>query len=356
MKRARVLFGTAAGLAAVALGASAALLAQANEPQGTYVALRFTPGARTAASTDKGYPKIKPVFSAQSSDARATRSAAAPKAAPSQTEAVGYGALRYPADVHYFGGPTVANAQMHAIFMQPEGNVCAISACWGNPEGMLRDLGRSDYIHVADQYVGETSDNRYTVGQGYQSFFHPQAQPFTDADMQAIVTAAAQASGQVGYEHIYHVFLPPGVDECTDSTFTICYSPDNLATYGYCAYHFFFDVPGLGHLLYTVEPYQNVFGCNDIPGTPNGAIVDSTNDALLHETFETISDPDVTGWWNLDSRYGFQSEIGDFCEFAEFDADGTFLGFIPSIWSAEGHVYATQPIYNNDRHACTTAP
>jgi len=75
-----------------------------------------------------------------------------------QGDWVGYGALRYLSDVHGFGGPTVASAQMHAIFMQQEGNECRISVCWGDPEGFLRDLAHSDFIHVADQYVNNTSN------------------------------------------------------------------------------------------------------------------------------------------------------------------------------------------------------
>ena len=341
----------------VTLGASASVFSQTSATQSTYITLKFAP-ATPAAFDTPSVRELRLVFSSQSPQAQAPPQATGPSTAnPAQTLDEGDGVLRYPGNVHNFGGPTVASAQMHAIFMQQEGSPCAISVCWGNPEGFLKDLGRSDFIHVADQYVGNTSDDRYTVGQGYISLFQPLVHPFTDADMQAAVTAAAQASGQVGYGHIYHVFLPPGADECLDSTFTICYSPDNPATWGYCAYHSYFDVPGLGHLLYTFEPYQNVGpACADRPGTPNGPVVDNTNDTLLHETFETITDPDVDAWINNDSRDAYNGEIGDLCIFLAYGADGTYVGADPSIWSFEGRVYASQPIYNNNRHACTTAP
>ena len=59
-------------------------------------------------------------------------------------------AVRYPADVVYQGGTTVAEAQSHPVYMLPNGR-CDIATCWGNPEGFLSDLARSLFIHVADQ-------------------------------------------------------------------------------------------------------------------------------------------------------------------------------------------------------------
>lgn len=49
-----------------------------------------------------------------------------------------------------------------AIYMNPNG-ACTIASCWGDPEGFLNDLGKSDFIHVVDQYTGSTADDRYTV-------------------------------------------------------------------------------------------------------------------------------------------------------------------------------------------------
>ena len=371
MKRTRTLFGVAAILSELALLSGASLVAQTSANQHAYVTLTVTPDTRAAVSAGQTvYRKMRPLLSARRSAAQAPVSALATSHAAvlSQTRVgdnrVGYGAVRYPAAMLNFGGPTVASAEMHAIFMQQTGNLCAISACWGAPESFLRDLGRSDFIHVADQYVGDTGDERYTVGQGYISPFQLRTQPFTDADMQATVIAAAEAKGQVGYGHIYDVFLPPGVDVCLDSTFAECYSPDNAASFYFCAYHGSVDVPGLGHLLYAVQPYQNVPNCGVRPGTPNGSLIDSTNDALVHETLEVITDPDGDAWWNsVNVVYSYypgvrSGEIGDVCEFL---VDVTYTTQYqywtdPVTWSVAGRIYATQPIYSNDRQACTTAP
>src|ERR1700720_4070072 len=118
------------------------------------------------------------------------------------------GGPRFPADLEYHGGNVVPSMQHHAIYMNPNGS-CTIAGCWGDPEGFLSDLGQSDFIHVVDQYTGGAGP--YTVSNThFKVNYHPNAAPFTDADMLAIVHAAATVTGQAGYGNEYHVFLPPG--------------------------------------------------------------------------------------------------------------------------------------------------
>jgi hypothetical protein len=258
---------------------------------------------------------------------------------------------RYMGDLHNFGGPTLTATQQHAIYLFPTSGCPSVAACWGNPERFLRDLGRSKFIHVTDQYTGLTSNGRYGVGQSYRlGIATPRKQPYTDDDMLAVVHAAALAGGQSGYGHMYNVHLPPGVDECFGASFSVCYSPDNFATWYYCAYHSSVDFDDVGHVVYSVEPYQNVPGCAVDPGSPNGALVDSTNSVLSHEVFEAITDPDGSGWWNWDNNGAFGEEIGDECSFL-----GDF-GFSPSLFTAGERQYAAQPEYNNSNHACTVTP
>jgi hypothetical protein len=150
--------------------------------------------------------------------------------------------------------------------------------------------------------------------------YNPPAKPFTDTDMQALVHAVAVFTAedhhrQTGYGHEYHIFLPPGQDKCFDSTFTQCYSPDNPNSFFFCPYHNSMDFSDIGHVLYSVEPFQNVEGCSSRPGTPNGQLADSTNNVFSHETFETITDPDGTAWLNILDNGLFGQEIGDECSF-----------------------------------------
>lgn len=269
-----------------------------------------------------------------------------PSAAPDS------GGPRFPADLEYHGGNVVPSMQNHAIYMNPNGR-CTIAGCWGDPEGFLSDLGQSNFIQVVDQYTGgagpyTVSDTHFTVN------YHPNAAPFTDADMLAIVHAAAALTGQAGYGNEYHVFLPPGQDECFNLGYKVCYSPDDLKTFAFCAYHGSADFSDIGHVLYSVEPFQDTFGCSSRPGTPNGQLADSTNNVLSHEVFETITDPDGTAWWNSLANGIFGQEIGDECSFLLFTPIGVF--FDPSNVTLNGKAYATQPEYNNAQHACTTAP
>jgi len=266
------------------------------------------------------------------------------------------GGPRFPADLQFHGGQTVQSMQQVAIYMNPKG-ACSIATCWGNPEGFLSDLGKSDFIHVVDQYTGSAAGNRYTVSDTHVMInYKPNAAPFTDADMLAVVHAVALALATPdGYSNEFHVFLPPGQDECFNLGYKVCYSPDDLKTFFFCAYHgsaTFGD--SVGHVLYSVEPFQDTFGCSSRPGTPNGQLADSTNNVLSHELFETITDPDGTAWWNSLNNGIFGEEIGDECSFLLFAPNAVY--FDPSDITLNGKSYVAQPEYNNAQHACTTSP
>lgn len=269
----------------------------------------------------------------------------------------GEGQTRYPADLTFFGGPVVGNAQSHAIYLVNPN--CSSPSCWGNPETFLQDLGRSNFIHITDQYVNRYDSNRYTVGSNALIHF-PLSPPLTDSFMLAVVHFVAAQTHQNGYNHVYHVFLAPGQDECIDNGLTQCYSPDNPATFAFCAYHGSVDFSDIGHVLYSVEPFQNVAGCADRPGTPNGPVVDSTADVLSHELFETITDPDGTGWWNLGNLNELGSEIADECTFVVFLPnifDPNAVGYgDPALVQMGGKTFAVQPEYSNFAHACVTTP
>jgi hypothetical protein len=247
--------------------------------------------------------------------------------------------IRYPGDLSYHGGATVEIAQSHNVYLF-SGVSCSSPSCWGDPEGFLRALGKSEFIHVTDQYVGEHSSNRYTLGQNF-STSAPQPNPMSDDDVRNIVHAAATVAGN-GYGHIYHVFLPPGQDECIVQG--VC------ASNVFCAYHSSVDF-GNVHILYSVEPFANVPGCQVQPGTPNGTLTDSTNDVLSHELVETITDPDGDAWYNTLNFSLFNQEIGDECVFVTIIPPNVFS--VPSIIKVQGKQYALQPEYDNSAHGCS---
>ena len=264
------------------------------------------------------------------------------------------GRPRFPGDLSFQGGPVVDHVQSHDLYVLNNAVNCTKPGCWGDPEGFLQDLGKSDFIHVTDQYVGRHDDNRYTLGAGALISTTLPKTPLTDLDMLAVVHAVASQTHQTGYNHVYHVFLPPGTDECFDSTFTTCYSPDKPSTFFFCAYHSSVDFKDIGHILYSVQPFQNVDGCNLAPGSPNGPLADSTDSTLSHELIETITDPDGTGWWNTASNVLFGEEIADECSFLIFLPKGVF--FDPPAFKIGDHRYAVQSEYGNSAHACVTGP
>jgi hypothetical protein len=263
--------------------------------------------------------------------------------------------LRFEGDLSYLGGAVVQVAASHAIYLLPNGHCSVISTCWGNPEGFLRDLEVSEFIHLADQYTGTSANNRYSVGKHAMISYKPGSVPLTDADVQAFVHKVASTMG-VGYGNIYHVFLPPGQDECFTPTDRTCYSPDVPSTFFFCGYHSSVDFKDIGHVLYTVEPFQNVDGCSVRPGTSNGQLIDSTDNTLSHETFETITDPDGNAWFNLKALALQGAEIGDECSFVKINFTTGAAFFDPSIFVIGVHRYGVQPEYTNAEHACASNP
>ncbi len=257
----------------------------------------------------------------------------------------------YPSDLVYFGGAVVKSLQSHDIFV----NCTDVAVCWGHPGMFLSDLGKSNFIHVLDQYVRSTANDRYTLGTSLftsYSLFAGENVISLNA-LLGIVHAAVRTLGPSfnGYGHIYHVFLPKGVDTCFDLS-TTCYSPDNPSTFVFCAYHGSVTYSDIGHVLLSVEPYQNVAGCQAAPPNPNSLLVDSTNSVLSHELSESITDPDSASWISFSSLDTAGFEIGDLCQ-PLVNKAAQFL--LPTL-TLNGHKYELQLEYSNRYHACAPGP
>jgi hypothetical protein len=244
----------------------------------------------------------------------------------------------YPADLsNPSHGKVLASAQSNNVYVN-----CAAS-CWGTPSNFLARLATSNFIHVTDEYTGVTANNRYTVGTA-TSINTALPARLSASNILQLVHSAAHAHGS-GYDHVYHIFLRAGVDVCTSTN--VCYSPENSSTFVFCAYHGSVDFKDIGHVLYSVEPYQNVPGCSVAQPSPNGALVDSTSSTVSHELIEAITDPDGNAWYAQSSLVEYGAEIGDICE-NPFGKYGSF--------SVSGKSYAIQPEYSNKFHACSTTP
>ncbi len=331
---------------AVTVLAATAACAQSSGPSFVSVRSADEAAARdTTARRSHGQRSNSPAARVLGNEAFAVRGHAGTQAASAGSGAGG-GALRFPGDLSFGGGPVVTFAQSHAIYLNPVSQFfpngsCTVASCWGDPEGFLRDLGQSDFIHITDQYVNQKADNRYTVGKSATINYVQGFAAFSDNDILAQVHAVAAFTGQAGYGHIYHVFLPPGQDVC--QTAGIC------ASNAICAYHGSADFFDIGHVLYSVEPDQIGFGCGLPPGTPNGTRIDSTNNVLSHELFEIITDPDFNAWFNTATLDQLGEEIGDECEFL----NAAFSFDVPTF-KIGSKLYAVQSEYDNKQHGCAT--
>ncbi len=255
------------------------------------------------------------------------------------------GTHMYPADLVSGGGPTVTSTTFHNIYVNLTSGT--IASNWGNPAGFLVDLGKSSFIHLTDQYTGNSgiAVNYKTDSTTYE-LFAGSGNIVTDADIQGWLGYYVSHVG-AGPGHIYHFYFMPGTDVCFDSTDSVCYSPDSPSTFYFCAYHGAATYNGYGTALYTVEPYQDVNGCAVQTPSPNGQLADSTNSVLSHETFETITDPlPGAGWTNQTSLDLNGYEIGDECQ---------PLGNIPTFY-INGKQYEVQLEYSNYYHACSMQP
>lgn len=265
-----------------------------------------------------------------------------PKIAAATVPAPGF----YPSDLDYFGGPVVTKMLSHAIYVNP-GSCGGVAKCWGNPTKFLHDLGLSTFIHVTDQYT-HTSGS-YGVGTNVYASFTMFTNVIDQSDLFALVHEAAVAlKTPSGYGHEFHVFLPAGVDTCFDLS-SVCYSPDNPSSFVFCAYHGSLIFSDIGHVMLSVEPYQNVPGCQAAPPNPNGMLTDSTNSVLSHELIETITDPDIDAWIANKSLIASGAEIGDLCE----PIGNAHFQFLDPTLTLNGNKYELQLEYSNFYHACS---
>jgi hypothetical protein len=259
----------------------------------------------------------------------------------------------FPADLSDFGGPKIGAGDSVDIYYNCPTND---KQCWGDPEGFLINLSNSRFIHVVDQYVGSASNRRYPLFKFYVYFPDGSLTSLVSSDVEDLVHQAALLP-KIGPEHLFHLFLPKGVDVCTGPN--NCYSPDNPSTFTFCGYHSFVTFSDTGTLFYSVQPYEDVNGCvlhDNGNGYPNGELDDSTNSVLSHELFETITDPLVgqnPAWIAASSAREDGQEVGDICQ-GPFDANGA--EFTPIYQLVPRHFYQTQLEYSNFRHGCVNAP
>lgn len=234
-------------------------------------------------------------------------------------------------DLSFYGGPVQTGASEYNILVN-----CADETCWG---GMIsqsqNDLLSSNMMSILSQY---NAGGTYSAGGDYPVSYTISG-TLGDQDVYNILYNVITANSlSTGYGAEYHVFLAQGVQECSQAAGG-CYAQQ------YCAYHGSSDWSDIGHVLYSVEPYQGITGCEvSNQPSPNGVLQDSTASTLSHETFETITDPDVAAnniaWYNNTG-----GEIGDLCAPAAGVPTGNVL--------LGADTWEIQMEYDNNVHDCS---
>jgi PKD repeat protein len=233
----------------------------------------------------------------------------------------------------YHGGSVVHTNETHLIFWAPGGY--SVSA---------------NYLGLTEQYLGDVAadsgratnpyavDTQYTDAGGNISYSQTYGEETTDTDafptaatgctLQGVSTACLTETQEAkeldgflkakglptGLGNIYFLVLPEKVQTCFDD-FSACgpYGPGVPDSSGntseYCAYHTSFDLTN-GLTLWANMPDGSVSGCNVINSPPNGP-ADTLIDSLSHEHNETITDPNLDAWYDVNGS----GENGDKCNF-----------------------------------------
>lgn len=245
--------------------------------------------------------------------------------------------INSPFDLTFFGGPVVTSATVINVYVNCAGGA---AVCWGggtlSPKAFLSDLNRSDFIRLANEYIGSDAKGRFPTGTQLltKTAFSTPNKASLDDIFNILFDAVDASGGASGYTTIYHVFLPQGTAMCiADGDY---YSPDDPSSWTFCAFHSSATFSPTRHVLFSVEPYQAVSRCQ-IPGqTPHG-VIDATASTLSQQHFGVITNPDGDAWFN--GLFGL--EIGDLC-----------FGFATDQ-RLNLHDYFLQSEYSNKGHACT---
>jgi PKD repeat protein len=289
-------------------------------------------------------------------------------------------AVRNPRDpLIYHNGPVLGTHRTYAIYWDPSGQQPFPTGFQTSVDQFLGDVAQDSGGHAnvysvstqyrangqagvyASTYTAMLNDiNAYPLDQhsgNNNGCTYGSAHPgdpaytycLTDAqiqtELQGLITQNQWPSGEGA---VYFVFLPPGVDTCMGPG---AESPSNAcADQDFCAYHDATGAqPGPSSDLYGVLPYADISGCRS-GQSPNGSggnsPADDMTSILSHEHTEAITDPLLTGWYDIHG-----DEIGDKCA---SDYGSPLGGPALGQWNQliAGHHYYLQQEWSNAAGAC----
>jgi hypothetical protein len=200
----------------------------------------------------------------------------------------------------YHGGPVQHDGTTaYAIYWQPTGSY--MSPTYRTLiERYFQDVGNTPFLNVITQYpdnVGNIPNSTIYGGAWTDTTPYP-SNPVFDSDLRDSVRRAltANPTWQTGLTTEFFVFTAKDKNSCdgSDCSFT-----------EFCAYHWFFTMNGQT-VLYANQPYTgtSLSGCG-VPESPNNDIdADSTINVVSHEHKETMSDPILNAWFDINGAEG----------------------------------------------------
>jgi hypothetical protein len=243
------------------------------------------------------------------------------------------GASTQPADssenVTYHGGPVLKSPALYAIFWLPNGDHfepagVGYSAAWnsdGRYEALmmryLQDVSNTPYYQILTQYYdtgGAIPPTTHFANYAIDTHAYPHAgttgDPLLDSDLQHEVEAVRQAKGWPdGLGAVYFLFTAYGIQSCSDSSHFDCSGSS------YCAYHSYYTDGANSPVIYANMPLAYSLGDCYVSSSPNDDyIAEPELSILAHEHFESVSDPEISAWYeDNSSSYEPYAEIGDLC-------------------------------------------
>lgn len=268
--------------------------------------------------------------------------------------------------VQYNGGPLMPSNTNYTLYWAPLGSPAYPSGYQTGVNRFFEDLahdsgGLENSDSVLLQYEGGGEVPNYDSHFGgalldtdpYPANGCAQAAIcLTDEQIRAELVKYVQANHlPEDLEHEYFVLTPPGVESCFDAEGEVC-SGGVETPEGYCAYHDFIPNGG-GVIVYADDPYVGGTVC-DTHEYPNENVSDAqVAGGLSHEHSESITDPEISAWFN--TRNG--EEVGDLCRtFEDATEYGEPLGKAPDgaryNQLIDGDRYWYQQEWSNEIDGC----
>ena len=216
----------------------------------------------------------------------------------------------------YHGGPVVSSLTAYSIFWEPSGNTFE-TAGDGNYKTDLDAFfmnvtgsSGSSYYNILTQYsqnpstgatiTGAPIANLAKFGGGWTDTTAFPETTLQDKDIQAEVSRAISKNLWSTTNSEFFVFTPLNVHSCDGAS---------CAFTNYCAYHGYFAASGKTLLYASVpDPGTNLLGCSSSYSPSGDVDADSAINLISHEQSETVSDPQLTAWYDANGN-----EIGDKC-------------------------------------------